>query len=146
MFHFYFSQTKRHLFAAIFTSLTLLSFAQNNCTTYTVNNVNNFCGCADFLFRPYGLYVEAPNSCGIEYYKADTVSFIVNDTAAFLKGTFRTFADWRPVIVDIQFAKTTGRVPRLELCNRDSALTVAAFWRYFGAMRSEEHTSELQSR
>ena len=134
MFHFYLTRTKQQILAAIFTSLTLLSFAQNNCTTYTVNNVNNVCGCTDFLFRPYGLYVEAPNSCGIEYYKADTVAFIVNDTAAFLRGTFRTFADWRPIIVDIQFAKTTGRVPRLELCNRDSALTVAAFWRYFGAM------------
>ena len=134
MFHFYLTRTKQHIFAAILTSLTLLSFAQNNCINYTVNNVNNFCGCTDFLFRPYGLYVEAPNSCGIEYYKADTVAFIVNDTAAFLRGTFRTFADWRPLIVDIQFAKTTGRVPRLEFCNRDSALTVAAFWRYFGAM------------
>jgi large repetitive protein len=134
MFNFYLKRTKQHLLAATFSLLALSGFAQNNCTVYTVNNVNNVCGCSEFLFRPYGLYVETPNGCGVEYYKADTVFFIVNDTAAFLKGTFRTFSDWRPILVDIQFAKTTARTPRLELCNRDSSLNVAALWRYFGAM------------
>ncbi len=134
MFYLYFKRTQKLLLAASFYLLPFLSVAQT-CTTYAVGNVNNVCGCTDFLFRPYGLYVEAPNGCGVEYYKADTVAFIISsDSTAALIGTFRTFSDWRPVVVNLRLSKTTARLPRLEGCNRDSALSIAAFWQYFNTM------------
>ena len=133
MFKIYLVCLKKQLLVALFMLFSMVSFAQN-CTNYTVGNVNNFCGCTDVLFTPYGLYLETSNNC-VEYFKADSVQFIVGtDSTATLKGVFRTFADYRPIFVDIRFAKTTARTPRLELCNRDSSASVAANWRYFGAM------------
>jgi large repetitive protein len=105
------------------------------CLKYTVNSTNNNCGCADLQFKPYGIYLESTNSgCGVEYYKADSVSFQINsDSTAWLKGTFRN-ANWQPIYVDIFLKKTTLRQPKLENCNRDSAVSIAAAWRYFGDM------------
>jgi hypothetical protein len=133
MFKIYLSNLKKQFLIAALTLFSIWTYAQT-CTTYTVGNVNNFCGCTSVLFVPYGLYLETPNGC-VEYFKADTVAFIISsDSSAYLKGTFRSFNDFRPVLVDLRFAKTRTKVPRLELCNRDSSLNVAANWRYFGSM------------
>ena len=105
-----------------------------SCTQFNVDNTNNACGCADLQWHPYGFYLETANGCGLEYYKADSVGFqTYADSTASMKGTFRTL-DWRPVVVDITFAKTNSRLPRLDLCTRDSSLAIANKWRYFGAM------------
>ncbi len=134
MSKFYATCCRIPILVASFTFFYLFSAAQNTCTAYDVGNVNNFCGCTDALFKPYGLYVEMPNGC-VEYFKADTVAFIIStDSTAALKGTFRNFADFRPVLVDIRFAKTRTKIPRFELCNRDSSAAFAANWRYFGSM------------
>jgi HYR domain len=135
MFKNYIIKPRKHLWVALFTLFSVWGFAQTpTCTAYEVGNINNFCGCTAVQFVPYGLYLETPNGC-VEYFKADTVQFIVSsDSSAYLKGTFRSFNDFRPVLVDVRFAKTTTRNPRLELCNRDSSTAVAASWRYFGAM------------
>jgi large repetitive protein len=133
MFKIYLESYRKFVLVASFTLISILGFAQT-CTSYTAGNVNNFCGCTADLFKPYGMYLEMPNGC-VEYFKTDTVYFIISsDSSAYLRGTFRNFADFRPVLVDIRLAKTTIRTPRLELCNRDSSASVAANWRYFGAM------------
>ena len=134
MFYLNFKNHQKLLLAVSFYLLPFVSIAQT-CTTYAVGNINNFCGCPQDLFKPYGLFIEAPNGCSGEYYKADTVAFVISsDSTAALIGTFRSFNDFRPVLVNIRLGKTTARLPRLELCNRDSSLSFAAFWRYFNTM------------
>jgi HYR domain/Secretion system C-terminal sorting domain len=134
MFKCYTLRLSKWLLLTLLILTSFLSNAQNTCTAYTVGNVNNFCGCTDVLFAPYGLYVETSNGC-VEYFKADSVTFTVSsDSSAYLKGIFRNFTDWRPVLVDLKFAKTRTKTPRMELCNRDSPLSIADAWRYFSSM------------
>jgi hypothetical protein len=122
----------------IFCVFTTQSLAQTTapCTKYTVENTNNFCGCSAQQFVPYGLFLEANNGCGLEYFKSDSVVFEVrNNNTAALRGTFRTFdGEWRPIYVNINFNVTEGNTPRLELCNNGRPASIAAAWRYFGAM------------
>ena len=125
----------------LFIALTLFSTVQlsaqttTSCAKYEVISTNNICGCATDLFRPYGLFMEANNACGLEYFKPDTVYFeIRDDSTAAIRGVFRTFQDWRPVRVDISLAKLPSGTPRLDLCLNNSSPSVANAWRYFGAM------------
>ncbi|MBL7817941.1 MAG: HYR domain-containing protein [Saprospiraceae bacterium] len=128
--------SKNRLFIFIlFLSFNLSAQTTLPCAKYEVLNTNNICGCNTYLFRPYGLFMEASNACGLEYYKPDTVFFeIRNDSTAAIRGVFRTFDDWRPVRVDISLAKTSSSTPRFDLCMTGSQAVVANQWRYFGAM------------
>ena len=127
----------KKLFLAFPFFLTFNLFAQTTtpCAKYEVVSTNNICGCTDYLFRPYGLFMEANDTCGITYFKPDTVVFeIRNDSTAAIRGVFRTFNDWRHVRVDITMQKATSGTPRFELCLTGSPASVANQWRYFGAM------------
>ena len=123
------------LFFTLFIPFQLSSQTTTPCTKYEVISTNNNCGCAEYLFRPYGLFMEANNACGLDYFKPDTVVFeIRNDSTAAIRGVFRTFEDWRPVRVDITLTKATTGLPRLDLCLKNSSTSVANLWRYFGEM------------
>ncbi len=122
-------------FFTLFITSQLSAQTTTPCTKYEVISTNNNCGCAEYLFRPYGLFMEANNPCGLEYFKPDTVVFeIRNDSTAAIRGVFRTFEDWRPIRVDITLAKVATGAPRLDLCLINSPATVANQWRYFGEM------------
>ena len=119
----------------LFTAIQLNAQTTISCAKYDVVSTNNICGCSSELFKPYGLTMEAATTCGLEYYKPDTVSFeIRSDSTAALRGVFRTFSDWRPVRVDITFAKLATGTPRFDLCQNNSPVSVANGWRYFGAI------------
>ncbi len=123
------------LFFALFLVFQATAQTTTPCAKYEVTSTNNICGCTPELFKPYGLFMEANNACGFEYYKPDTVSFeIRSDSTAAIRGVFRTFADWRPVRVDITLAKVVNGIPRFDQCLTGSPASVANQWRYFGNM------------
>jgi hypothetical protein len=119
----------------LFLTSKLLAQTTTPCVKYEVISTNNSCGCNADLFKPYGLFMEGTNACGLDFFKPDTVVFeFRNDSTAAIHGVFRTFADWRPVLVDITMAKVATGTPRFDLCMAGSPISAANQWRYFGAM------------
>lgn len=132
--HFYTFVQKLFIAFTLFLTLNLTAQTTTSCAKYEVVSTNNNCGCPSDIFRPYGLFMEANNACGLEFYKPDTVIFeIRNDSTAAIRGVFRTFDGWRPVRVDISLAKLPTSTPRLDLCLANGSPSTSA-WRYFGAM------------
>jgi hypothetical protein len=80
------------------------------CKKYAVQSTNNFCGCPQKLFAPYGMIFDG--ACDNTYFiVVDNMTFEqFNNNTATLKGTMRD-QNWQPIQLDVTLSGGTATAP-----------------------------------
>lgn len=111
------------------------------CKKYTLDNVNNICGCTAQQWIPYSIVIDPTansTNCLGTTMVVQSVDFQQNvDGTATLKGTFRD-ATWTPVVVDIQLAGGTSTPPTgapfRNFCMQSQPASATNGWFYYPQM------------